>query len=158
MAAPGKAFRKGINLIELFEMFPDDATAERWFEEQRWGTEGKPSHCPLCGDCGKLKEAPNCKPLPYWCGACRRHFSVRTGSVMHRSRIPLRKWAIAVYLWATSLKDVSSIELHRDLNITQKSAWFLAQRLREAWSEFTGGMDGRDEIDDTYMGGASTRT
>ena len=153
MAAPGKAFRKGISLIELFEMFPDDESAEQWLEEQRWGQEGEPSECPLCGDCGKLKATPNRKPMPYWCGTCRSHFSVRTGSVMHRSHIPLRKWVIAIYLWATSLKGVSSMKLHRDLNITQKSAYFLAQRLREAWSEFSGDMDGPVEADETYVGG-----
>ncbi len=153
MAAPGKSFRKGISLIELFEMFPDDAAAEQWLEAQRWGTTGKPSECPLCHDCGKLKATPTRTPLPYWCGGCRRHFSVRTGSGMHRSRIPLRKWVIAIYLWATSLKGVSSMKLHRDLDITQKSAYFLAQRLREAWSEFSGDMDGPVEVDETYVGG-----
>lgn len=151
--APGKSFRKGISLIEIVEMFPDDETAEAWFEEQRWGTAGKPTYCPLCGDDAKLNATKTGKPLPYWCGSCRRHFSVRSGSVMHRSKIPLRKWAIAIYLWATSLKGVSSMKLHRDLNITQKSAYFLAQRLREAWSDMGGDMAGPVEVDETYVGG-----
>ena len=153
MAAPGKAFREGISLIELFRMFPDDEAAERWFEKARWGQVGRPSHCPLCGSTEKLGQNKGRKPLPYWCGSCRQHFSVRSGTVMHRSRIPLQKWVIGIYLWSTSLKGVSSMKLHRDLNITQKSAYFMAQRLREAWSDSGGGFLGPVEADETFVGG-----
>lgn len=133
--APGRHYREGISLMEVMAMFPDDEAAERWFEEARWGAAGEPDRCPMCGGTDRLRPAPKRRPLPYWCGSCRRHFSVRTNSVMHRSRIPLRKWAIATYLWATSLKGVSSMRLHRDLGITQKSAYHMAQRLREAWAD-----------------------
>ena len=151
--APGKHYREGISLIALLERFPNDATAERWFEEQRWGEAGKPGHCPMCGGTDKLGPVAARKPLPHWCGECRRHFSVKTGTVMHRSKIGLQKWAIAIYLWSTSLKGVSSMRLHRDLNITQKSAYFMAQRLREAWSDSPGGMLGPVEVDETFVGG-----
>ena len=151
--APGKAYRKGLSIIELFEMFPDNATAEAWFEAQRWGEAGKPSHCPMCGITGKQSPVPARKPLPYWCGECRRHYSIRTGTIMHRSKIPLQKWAIAIYLWATSLKGVSSMKLHRELKITQKSAYFMAQRLREAWTDKAAGMSGPIEFDEVYFGG-----
>ena len=137
----------------MFERFPNDATAERWFEEQRWGEAGKPGHCPMCGGTDKLGPVAARKPLPYWCGECRRHFSIKTGTVMHRSKIGLQKWAIAIYLWSTSLKGVSSMRLHRDLKITQKSAYFMAQRLREAWSDSPGGMLGPVEVDETFIGG-----
>ena len=153
MKAPGKAFRKGITLIEVFEMFPTDEAAEQWFEEVRWGEAGKPTHCPHCGSVEKLRPVPSGRPLPYWCGSCRRNFSVRVGTVMQRSRIPLRKWAIAIYLWATSLKGVSSMKLHRDLGISQSSAWFMAQRLREAWTDMPSDMNGPVEADETYIGG-----
>ena len=149
--APGKYYREGISLVELFERFPDDAAAERWFEERRWGD--GPSYCPMCGGTEKLRPNPSRRPLPYWCGECRRHFSVRTGTVMHRSKIGLQKWAIAIYLWSVSLKGVSSMRLHRDLRITQKSAYFMAQRLREAWTEGHGGMAGPVEVDETHIGG-----
>lgn len=85
-SAPDKRYRMDITAIELFEMFPDDDSAEHWFESFRWG--GKPSKCPIDETEGRVKENPNrMKPLPYYCGACRRHFSVNTGSVMHRSKI-----------------------------------------------------------------------
>ena len=85
---------------------------------------------------------------------CRKRFSVRTGTVMEASKIPLRKWAVAVYLCATSLKGVASTRLARDLGITQKSAWFLGHRIREAMAydphkPFTGLV----EVDETYFGG-----
>ena len=152
-SAPGKAYREGISLIELFDRFPNDAAAERWFEEGRWGEAGKPDHCPLCGSTDKLRPVPSGKPMPYWCGECRRNFSVRTGTVMHRSHIGLQKWAIGIYLWTVSLKGVSSMRLHRDLKITQKSAYFMAQRLREAWTVSGTPFAGPVEVDETYIGG-----
>ena len=150
--APGKHFRKGISLIELFEMFPDNATAQRWFETQRWGANRQYLYCPRCGG-DRVRPVPSGKPMPYWCSDCRRNFSVRIGSVMECSKISYQKWAIAIYLWATSLKGVSSMKLHRDLKITQKSAYFMAQRLREAWSGVCGVMAGPVEIDESYFGG-----
>ncbi len=151
--APGKSFRKGIDLVGLFMQFPDEASAEAWFETQRWGQAGQPSHCPMCGSTEKLGAVATRKPLPYWCGSCRRHFSVRTGTIMHRSKIPLQKWVIGIFLWSTSLKGVSSMKLHRDLNITQKSAYFMAQRLRESWGDLPSGMSGPVETDETHLGG-----
>ena len=149
--APGKFFRKGISLIELFKVFPDDTTAEHWFETQRWGAEGATS-CPRCNS-DRVQPTETGKPMPYWCGDCRCHFSVRIGTVMQRSKIGYQKWAIGIYLWATSLKGVSSMRLHRDLNITQKSAYFMAQRLREALADPTGVMAGPVEVDETFIGG-----
>ena len=151
--APGKFYRNGISLIELFEMFPDDQVAEEWLEVQRWGEAGKPTHCPHCGCCDRIKKYENRKSSPYHCGDCRKYFSVRTKTVMSHSPIPLRKWVIGIYLWSTSLKGVSSMRLHRDLKITQKSAWFMAQRLREGWIIDWDNMNGLVEIDETYMGG-----
>ena len=87
-------------------------------------------------------------------GQCQSYFSVRTGTTIENSRLPLRKWAFAVYLYVTNLKGVSSMKLHRDLEITQKTAWFMLHRLREAWGE--SGLEqfaGPLEVDDTYSGG-----
>ena len=151
--APGKHYREGISLIELFERFPDNKTAEAWFEKNRWGEAGKPSYCPLCGCNEKVRPVPSGRPTPYWCGDCRRNFSVRTGTVMARSHISLQKWAVGIYLWSVSLKGVSSMRLHRDLKITQRSAYFMSHRLREAWSGPDADMAGPIEVDETYMGG-----
>ena len=67
--------------------------------------------------------------MPYWCSACRSYFSVRTGTSLECSKVPLRKWAIAIYLCLTSLKSVSSMKLHRDINVSQKAAWFMLHRI-----------------------------
>ena len=148
--APGKAHREGISLIELTEMFPDDESAVRWFEGIRWPN-GR--HCGHCGSV-ETKEVPNAKPMPYWCKDCRSYFSVRTGTAIENSRLPLRKWAFAIYLNVTNLKSVSSMKLHRDLKVTQKTAWFMQHRLREAWSnELDEPMAGPVEVDETHMGG-----
>ncbi len=80
-------------------------------------------------------------------------FSVRTGTVMHRSKVGYQDWLIATYLVMTSLKGVSSMKLHRDLGVTQKTAWFLAQRLRRALAVDTAPFAGPVEVDETYFGG-----
>ena len=148
--APGKSHREGISIIELTEMFPDEASAVRWFEAIRWPDE---RHCGHCGST-ETKEVPNAKPMPYWCKACRSYFSVRTGTTIEKSRLPMRKWAFATYLYVTNLKGVSSMKLHRDLKITQKTAWFMLHRLREAWDESgLEAMIGPIEADETYVGG-----
>ena len=148
-SAPGRHDREGISLMELAEMFPDEASAREWFETRRW------PHGPTCPRCSStaVSAIASERPMPWRCRSCRRHFSVRTGTVMEESKITLRKWAFAVYLWATSLKGVSSMKLHRDLGITQKSAWFLGHRLREAFSNPGRLFDGPVEVDETFMGG-----
>ena len=150
MNGPGKSHRKGITLLELAEMFPDEAAATAWFERQVWGGE---RCCPKCGSV-KTSEVPNATPMPYWCSDCRSYFSVRTGTALERSKVPLRKWAWAVYIVTTSLKSVSSMKLHRDLGVTQKTAWFMLHRLREAWgADSAEAFGGPVEIDETYVGG-----
>ena len=149
--APGKSHRKGLTLAELFRMFPDDATAERWFAEQRW-PEGL--HCPYCGSTNVQSGAKH-KTMPYRCREkeCARRFSVRTKTPMESSKLGFQVWAIALYQVTTNLKGVSSMKLHRDLGITQRSAWFLAHRLREAWKDQGSQFAGPVEVDETYIGG-----
>ena len=148
--APGKSYRTGITLVELFQMFPDNATAERWFEKQRW-PDG-----PRCIECGSNGVQVGCKhkTMPYRCRACRKKFSVKMGTPMEASNIGYQKWAIAIYLINTNLKGISSMKLHRDLGISQKSAWHLAHRLREGMhNPKRENYSGPVEVDETYIGG-----
>ena len=118
-SASGKAFREGISLIELMDVFPTEKAAQEWFEAIYWPDgERRCRHC----DGRPTRPVPSGKPMPYWCSACRFYFSVKTGTAMADSKIPLRKWALAIYLCLTSLKSVPSMKLHRDLKVTQKSA------------------------------------
>ena len=149
--APGKAHREGVTLVQLMDMFPDEATATAWFESVIW-PDGE-RHCGKCGSV-RTREVPNAKPMPYWCADCRSYFSVRTGTPVARSAVPLRKWAIAIYLCLTSLKSVSSMKLHRDIGVSQPTAWFMLHRIREAWAlDDDDQFEGPVEVDETYMGG-----
>ena len=149
--APGRADREGLSTIELFDMFPDEASARDWFEQVRWPDGIRP--CPRCGHT-ETSVVKSGKPMPYRCPKCRKYFSVKVGTVMEASNIPLRKWVIALYLLSTSLKGVSSMKLHRDLNITQRTAWHLTQRIREGWLAGTpSAFAGPVEVDETYIGG-----
>ena len=147
--APGKAHREGMTIIDLMDMFPTEEAATEWFETIIW-PDGR--HCPKCGSV-RTREASHAK-MPYWCTDCRSYFSVKTGTAMQRSKIPLRKWAIAIYLCLTSLKSVSSMKLQRDIGVSQPTAWFMLHRIREAWAEDDDDQfDGPVEVDETYFGG-----
>ncbi len=149
--APGKNHREGISLVELFDMFPDNDTARKWFEDQIW-PDG-----PRCPDCGTHNVQCNISHprMTHRCRECEGNpmFSVKKGTVMEDSRIPLRKWAIAVYLVSTGIKGVSSMKLHRDLKITQKSAWYMLHRIRKSFETDTPVFGGPVEVDETFIGG-----
>jgi transposase-like protein len=148
--APGRSDREGLTVIQLFQMFPDEAASRKWLEDIRWPNGAR--HCPHCGS-EKTSAVPNERPMPYHCGECREYFSVKTGTVMQSSKVPLQKWVIAMYLMSTSLKGVSSMKLHRDLGLTQKTAWLLAQKIRQGWIDGSDKLSGEVEIDETYVGG-----
>lgn len=147
--APGKAYRKGITIIELAQMFPNEEAARAWFEEIIW-----PDGLRYCPECGSVDthECSHAK-MPYRCRDCKKYFSVKTGTVMTGSAVPLLKWLYAIYLDVTSLKGVSSMKLHRDIGVTQKTAWHMQQRIREAFKEEGGLLEGPVEIDETFVGG-----
>ena len=148
-SGPGKSYRKGITLLEITERFNSEEKAEAWFIEQRW-PDG--IACPHCGSVN-VANVKNRKPQPFRCRDCRKHFSIKTGTVLQSSNIPLRKWAIAFYLYMTNLKGVSSMKLHRDLGITQKAAWHMAHRIRETLAVANPAFSGPVEVDETYIGG-----
>ena len=91
--------------------------------------------------------------MPYRYGDCKRYFSLRTGTPMRESNLPLRLWAIAIFLIVTRPKGVSSVQLAKDLGITQKSAWFLAHRIREGFDIQHEAFNGPVEVDEAYVGG-----
>ncbi len=147
--APGKAYRNGITLMQLADMFPDEEAARKWFEARIW-PDGR--HCPRCKST-RTCEASHAK-MPYWCTDCRSYFSVKVGTVMQASKLPLRKWAYAIYLHMTNLKGISSMKLHRDIGIGQYTAWHLLQRIRKAFEENDDNLFGGPvEVDETYVGG-----
>ena len=146
--APGKSNRQGITVVQLCDMFPDEESARVWFEARVWPN-GR--HCPNCGSI-RTHDAGHAH-MPYRCSDCRRYFSVKTGTVMQKSHIPLRKWAFAIYMHLTSLKGVSSMKLHRDIGVSQPAAWYMLQRIRKAWDSDEWPFGGPVEVDETYIGG-----
>jgi transposase-like protein len=144
-------------------VFQDADKAREWLEAQRW------PNGPICPHCGNadpekitaLKGKAHRAGL-YKCNECREQFTVTVGSVMERSKIPLNKWALAMFLMAASKKGMSAHQLHRTMKVPYKTAWFLAHRIREAMKEDyskagpLGGEGKIVEIDETYFGQLET--
>lgn len=138
-----------ISLYEFFERFPDEAAAVAFFENRRWGIT---PYCPHCGSLAVVK-VPSGQPMPYRCKDCRKHFSVRTGTILAESKLPLRTWLMAIYMLHTARKGVSSIQMAKEMGVTQKTAWFLNHRIREAMRNRGGLLKGEIEVDESYIGG-----
>ena len=150
--APGKSHREGISLAKIIKMFPDDDKAREWIETQIW-PDGP--HCPHCGSVN-VQHPIKHNTMTHRCRDCpnRPQFSLKTGTLMQASNLGYQTWAIAIFLLTTNLKSVAAMKLHRDLEISYKSAWHLAHRLREA---FVAGdvtlFSGPAEADETWIGG-----
>ena len=149
--APGKSHRKGISVMRVAEMFATEEKAVEWFESWHWGPTGEMA-CMRCGsvNCYRVKSG---KPMPYRCRDCKKYFSLKTGTLMEDSKLPLRVWGWAIYLELTSLKGVSAMKLHRDLSISYPTAWHLLHRIREAFADLAVIFDGPVEVDEAYFGG-----
>ena len=132
-------------------MFGDEDAAKTWIAKQRW-PDG--SHCPYCGS---LNVQSNIKhpTMTHRCRDCegKPMFSLKTGTVMEGSNLKYRVWAVGIYLFATNIKGISSMKLHRELGIGQKAAWFMLHRLRKAFEAEVGPFAGPVEVDETFIGG-----
>jgi transposase-like protein len=136
-----------ISTFELFEKFPDQETARVYIEGRLWP---QGPRCPVCGLGERISAR---KEGFYRCNQCKEDFTVRTGTIFERSHVPLHKWVYAMYLLVTARKGISSMQLAKEIGITQKSAWFLLHRLREACGDDFKKLCGIIEIDETYIGG-----
>jgi transposase-like protein len=136
-----------ISTFGLFQMFPDAESARAYFEARRW-PDG--AVCPACNEAERIGTR---KGGFYRCNACLTDFTIRTGTIFERSKIPLHKWIYAMYLLVTSRKGISSLQLAKQIGVTQKSAWFMLQRLREACGNDPHELAGLVEIDEVYIGG-----
>ena len=138
-----------LTLIQAMQMLSDDEKAEAWFVKHRWRNGVRCAHCRS----PEISERRSRKPMPYHCRKCRKYFSVRTNTVMAHFNIPLSKWAVGFYLMTTHPKGVSSIQLSKDLGITQNKAWFMVHRIRDALASANAKRAGPVEVDETYVGG-----
>ena len=147
-SGPGKHYRDGLTMTQAVKLFADEGEVERMFIEARWPNG---IACPLCGSLNIVERAT--RSISFRCRDCKSNFSIKTGTVMQSSKLPLTMWALGYYLFSTNLKGVSSMRLHRELGITQKSAWYMAHRIRKAWETNGNLFSGPVEIDETYIGG-----
>jgi transposase-like protein len=136
-----------ISTFQLFQMFPDAESARLYLESRLWGNG---VICPACKAGDRITAR---KDGFYRCNACKIDFTIRTGTIFERSHVPLHKWLYAMYLLVTSRKGISSLQLAKEIGITQKSAWFVLHRLREACGGKLEKLRGMVEIDETYIGG-----
>src|SRR3981081_2751637 len=139
--------RSTIPTFQLFEMFPDQETARVYLESRLWPDGPR---CPVCGTGDRITVR---KSGFYRCNQCKEDFTVRTGTIFERSHVPLHKWIYAMYLVVTARKGISSMQLAKEIGVTQKTAWFILGRLREACGDNFEKLSGIIEIDETYIGG-----
>ena len=148
-----KPQKKTISLIELFQAIPDAETAEKFLTEKRWG--GHPV-CPHCKS-ERITMNQGSRHGYHRCKDCRDYFTVRTGTIFERSHIPLHKWIYGIYMVLIARKGISSVQLSKELGITQKSGYYMLGRIREACKndddDFLGGDGIIVQIDETYLGG-----
>jgi transposase-like protein len=140
-----------ISTFQLFQAFPDQEAARLYLESRLWPDGVK---CPNCKS-GERITVRNRTGF-YRCNGCGNFdFTIRTGTIFERSKVPLHKWLYAMYLLVTARKGISSLQLAKEIGITQKSAWFVLHRLREACStpEVVEKLKGIVELDECFIGG-----
>ena len=141
--------RVGLSLEGFLAEFPDDRAAEDWFIQRRW-PDGV--QCPGCGS-ASVSKRPTRKPQPFRCRECRFDFSVKTGTVMHSSNLPLRKWAKALYYALGDPKGISAMHLSVVLKVQHGTALHLLHRVRKALEEGQPVFSDIVQCDETYVGG-----
>lgn len=137
------------SLYDLFEAFPDEQSCLDHLRAIRW-RDGE--FCPHCGG-ARIYHFSDLRSFK--CGDCRKRFSIKVGTIFHDTKLPLRKWFMAIWLITNHKKGIASTTLARDLKITQKSAWHVLHRLRHAarTQSFNAPLDGTVESDETFVGG-----
>jgi transposase-like protein len=139
---------KGI--VDFLKRFPDELSCIEYLIQARW--EDK-IVCPHCGSFRKIYKIKGGKILT--CADCRKQFTVKVGTIFEDSALSLQKWFMAIYILTAHKKGISSLQLSRDINVTQKTAWFMLHRIRYAikTKHFYTPLLGTVEADETYIGG-----
>ena len=145
---PKKRRAKTIGVLEFTRIFPDEDAAVQHVESVLWGGA---TICPRCSHDDRIRDGQ--KPYQRWCGRCRKYFSVKVGTVMEASNLPVRVWLLAMYYLVTARKGISSLQLSKELSITQKSCWHLLHRIREACGDKLEALSDIVEVDETFIGG-----
>jgi len=144
-----------MNLLTIFSKFPDQEACIEYLERVRWAGE---AFCPLCGSAKVARKADSERVGRWNCHGCNSSFNVLSGTIFEKTRLPLQKWFLAIGVLVNAKKSVSSCQLARDLDLNQKSAWYMQQRIRAAMLTDEGELlQGIVEADETYVGGKPRR-
>jgi transposase-like protein len=143
-----KQIRDFDSLFDLVSYFDTEEKCVNHLIQWRWN--GEPT-CPYCAS-SRVNELKG-KTKRFKCYGCRKQFGVRVGTIFHDSKLSLRKWFIAIFIFTAHKRGISSHQLSRDLSITQKTAWFVLHRIREIFKSERPTLFGEIEIDETYLGG-----
>ncbi|HWD17800.1 MAG TPA: IS1595 family transposase [Verrucomicrobiae bacterium] len=138
-------------LEDFLEHFTDEQTCRDHFAAIRFANS---EYCPHCGH-QKIYSFNSGKR--YRCASCKKDFTIVTGTVFGETKLPLKKWLIAIYLLTTTSKGISSIQLAKHVGVTQKTGWFMDHRLRSAMRQNGGQLFGTAECDETFVGGAGKK-
>ena len=144
-----------MNLIEAFHRFPTHESCIEHLEKVRWGD--KPD-CPLCGSLTVGRKADSGRVGRWNCHGCHSSFNVLSGTIFQKTKIELQKWFLAISLTLNAKKSLSSYQLARDLDLNQKTAWYLMMRIRRAMVEEGDLLTGLVEADEAYVGGKPRRS
>lgn len=144
-----KRIAKTLSLFDLMEVFPTKESAIAYFEGLRWGDTPR---CTKCGCSGRITAQKKIAGR-HWCGDCRSYFTALTGTPLEYAKVDIRKWLFTGYLLMTARKGISSLQLSKELNVTQTTAWYMMHRLREACDSEGLMLSGTVEVDETYIGG-----
>lgn len=138
------------SLLDVVKRFPDEQSCRNYLADARWGHK---LVCPHCKKSEKIYKFQSGKL--YKCASCQKQFTVRVGTIFEDSALPLQKWFMAIYLLTAHKKGISSVQLSKDIGVTQKTAWFLLHRIRYAvrTKPFKTPLNGIIEADETYIGG-----
>lgn len=135
------------SIIELFEAFPDEQSCIDHLERLRW-------HGDVVSPFDPTSKVYKCKDNKYRCKNTGKYFNVKTNTLFDSSKIELRKWFAAIWLVTSHKKGISSLQLSRDIDVTQKTAWFMLQRIRNCFGiENNYNLNNTVEIDETFVGG-----
>ena len=135
------------SIIELMQAFPNEQSCIDHLEALRWNGY-------VISPFDPLSKVYKCKNNRYRCANTRKYFNVKTGTLFDNTKVPLQKWFLAIWLITCHKKGVSSLQLARDIDVTQKTAWFMLQRIRKCFGiENDNHLDNDVEIDETYIGG-----
>ena len=158
MSSENRKTRKRLTDKQIEMKFQTNRRAEKWFIEVFYGSREE-MFCPRCGST-RVKDIPKRKPMPFYCRDCRKFFSVRTGTVMAKSRLPLWKWAKNIYKQVYHLRGMPAVVTMNELGVAKNTAWFLNHRIRKAFENNVTNLrekkfKGEVEVDETFVGGVA---